>query len=98
MKDNSQEYPIYFFETDTSGEKTFEEFYTEKENYILNDFKSLGYINCDDINISFDKIKDDFNNIFDNPSSSKSDIINIIKKYIPTFEHIETGKNLDQKM
>ena len=69
-----------------------------KENYILNDFKSLGYINCEDVNISLDEIKDDFNNIFDNPSSSKSDIIKIIKKYIPTFEHIETGKNLDQKM
>jgi hypothetical protein len=27
-----------------------------------------------------------------------SDIVTIIKKYIQDFMHIETGKNLDQKM
>ena len=28
----------------------------------------------------------------------KSDIVTIIKKYVPDFMHIETGKHLDQKM
>ena len=28
--DKSSKYPIYFFKTDTSGEKTYEEFYTEE--------------------------------------------------------------------
>ena len=98
VKENTREYPIYFFETDTSGEKTFEEFYTDKENYELNNYKSLGYIKSDDIKVSFVKIEEDFNNIFDNPSATKADIIKIIKKYVPAFEHLETGKNLDQKM
>ena len=33
-----------------------------------------------------------------NANSSKLDIVNVIKKYVPDFMHIETGKHLDQKM
>lgn len=91
-------YPIYFFKTDTSGEKTYEEFYTEKENYQLDKFDSLGVVNSSDLTISFDDLKSDFDKIFNNSNSVKSDIINVIKKYVPDFMHIETGKNLDQKM
>ena len=31
LNENSKSYPVYFFETDTSGEKPYEEFFTEKE-------------------------------------------------------------------
>jgi len=91
-------YPIYFFKTDTSGEKTYEEFYTEKEDFEINKYDSLGFINSPEIEISFKNVKDDFNSVFNNPNSSKIDIVNIIKKYVPDFMHIETGKHLDQKM
>ena len=37
-------YPVYFFETDTSGEKPYEEFFTEKEMTDCNKFISLGII------------------------------------------------------
>ena len=40
----------------------------------------------------------DFERVFSNPNSKKSDIVTIIKKYVPDFMHIETGKHLDQKM
>ena len=98
IKKNSNEYPIYFFKTDTSGEKPFEEFYTNKENFILNKYHSLGYINTSDIKISINEIQKDFKSIFNNPRSVKVDLIKVIKKYITDFSHIETGKNLDQKM
>ena len=91
-------YPIYFFKTDTSGEKTFEEFFTENENYDINTYDSLGFINTPNIKISFEDVETDFENIFNNLNSQKSDIIRVIKKYVPDFEHIETGKHLDQKM
>ena len=91
-------YPVYFFKTDTSGEKTYEEFYTKKEDFEINKYDSLGYINSPEIEISFKNVKDEFNGVFNNPSSSKIDIINVIKKYVPDFLHIETGKHLDQKM
>jgi FlaA1/EpsC-like NDP-sugar epimerase len=98
FKISSEKYPIYFFESDTSGEKTYEEFYTEDEDYVLDRYNSLGYINSIDEMISFEKVTFDFNSIFSNPNCSKLDIISVIKKYVPGFVHIETGKNLDQKM
>jgi FlaA1/EpsC-like NDP-sugar epimerase len=91
-------YPIYFFKTDTSGEKTFEEFYTEDEDFEINTYDSLGFIKTSDIKISFEDVEADFESVFNNPNSQKSDIVTIIKKYVPDFMHIETGKHLDQKM
>ncbi len=98
FENNKLHYPIYFFRTDTSGEKTFEEFYSEDEDYELNKYDSLGFIKPQDVNISLKEVKSDFEEIFNRSSSDKIDIINIIKKYVPDFTHIETGKNLDQKM
>ena len=91
-------YPIYFFKTDTSGEKTYEEFFTEEEDYELNKYDSLGFINTTDIKILFEDVVADFDSVFNNPNSQKSDIVSVIKKYVPDFMHIETGKHLDQKM
>jgi FlaA1/EpsC-like NDP-sugar epimerase len=91
-------YPIYFFKTDTSGEKTFEEFFTEEEDYEINKYDSLGFINTPEIKISFGDVEVDFDDVFNNHNSEKSDIVAVIKKYVPDFMHIETGKHLDQKM
>ena len=91
-------YPIYFFKTDTSGEKTYEEFFTEEEDYEINKYDSLGFINTPDVKISFEDVETDFESVFSNSSSQKSDIVTVIKKYVPDFMHIETGKHLDQKM
>ena len=98
IKKNYKKYPIYFFKSDTSGEKTFEEFYTEDEDYNLDKYHSLGYIKTKKDNISFDEVLNDFDKVFSNLNSNKEDIIKVIKKYVPTFNHIETGKYLDQKM
>jgi len=95
---NPKKYPIYFFKTNTSGEKTFEEFFTEEEDYEINKYDSLGFINTPDVKISFEDVEGDFERVFNNPNSQKSDIVTIIKKYVPDFMHIETGKHLDQKM
>ena len=95
---NSKKYPIYFFKTDTSGEKTYEEFFTDDEDFKLNTYESLGYINSPNVKISFEQVKTDFTRVFNNPNSEKTDIVKIINKYVQDFMHIETGKHLDQKM
>jgi FlaA1/EpsC-like NDP-sugar epimerase len=95
---NPKKYPIYFFKTDTSGEKTYEEFFTEEEDYEVNEFDSLGYIKTSEVEISFEEVEADFENVFINPNSNKADIVKVINKYVPDFMHIETGKHLDQKM
>ena len=95
---NSSKYPIYFFKTYTSGEKTYEEFYTEDEDYDIITYDSLGFIKTPIIKLSFEELEADFESVFNNPKSDKLDIVNIIKKYVTDFMHIETGKHLDQKM
>ena len=78
--------------------KHIEEFYTEEEDYEINTYDSLGFINTPEIKISFEDVEADFDKVFNNSNSQKSDIVTIIKKYVPDFMHIETGKHLDQKM
>jgi len=98
FENNPKKYPIYFFKTDTSGEKAYEEFYTEEEDYDIKTYDSLGFINSPDVNISYEDLKFSFEEVFNNLNTNKSDIISVIKKYVPDFMHIETGKHLDQKM
>ena len=93
-----KKYPIYFFKTDTSGEKTYEEFYTEEEDYDTDKHETLGFINSPKVELSFKQVEKDFLDVFEKPNSTKLDIVNIIKKYVPDFMHVETGKHLDQKM
>ena len=93
-----KKYPIYFFKTDTSGEKTYEEFYTDEENYDTSKHKTLGFIKPLKVELCFEQVEKDFLDVFNKSNSTKLDIVNIIKKYVPDFNHVETGKNLDQKM
>ena len=60
---STKKYPIYFFKTDTSGEKKFEEFYTKDEDYDISTYNSLGFIDSAEIKISFKNVLVDFNHI-----------------------------------
>lgn len=96
----SSKYPIYFFGSDTSGEKTFEEFFTEKEELDNDSFINLGVIkNSKKRDVKeIDDIFDQLHKLFESNNVSKSAIVDILKVYLPNFEHIETGKGLDSKM
>jgi FlaA1/EpsC-like NDP-sugar epimerase len=93
-------YPVYYFKSDTTGEKSYEEFYTENEKLDLNKFNALGIIknsktpSLEEVNIQVEELKQ----AFAQKNSVKEDIVNLLKKYIPDFGHVETGKNLDSKM
>ena len=43
LSDNSS-YPVYFFKTDTSGEKLFEEFYTSEDKVNFDLYESIGVV------------------------------------------------------
>jgi FlaA1/EpsC-like NDP-sugar epimerase len=93
-------YPVYFFGSDTSGEKSFEEFYTEKEVLDLDSFIYLGVVkNSKKRSIGeIDEIFGQLRALFASDKVTKAAIVEILKQYLPNFEHIETGKSLDQKM
>jgi len=96
----SDPYPVYFFESDTSGEKLYEEFFTESDELDQETFKSLGVIkNAKKLpKAEIDATIIDLKALLDSRSCDKSSIISLLQKYIPDFQHTETGKTLDQKM
>jgi FlaA1/EpsC-like NDP-sugar epimerase len=100
LNSKSKSYPVYFFGSDTSGEKTFEEFYTESERLDLTTFVNLGVVkNSKKRSIKeIDEIFRQLSALFENAHVSKAGIVEVLKEYLPNFEHIETGKSLDQKM
>ena len=98
--DEYSPYPCYFFRTDTSGEKLYEEFYTNDDQINLNSFESIGVI-TNSKKPSYAEIYatlEELNALFDSAEYGKEDIINSINVLLPNFKHIETGKSLDQKM
>jgi len=99
MTDKSA-YPIYFFKTDTSGEKLYEEFYTSEDRVKFNLYDSIGVItNSQKSNHKkLESVINQLNELFTKNEYSKEDIISLMNNLIPNFKHIETGKSLDQKM
>ena len=59
--------------------KTYEEFYSEDEDYEINKYDSLGSIKTKEIKISFEDVETDFKYVFNNTNCQKSDIIRVIK-------------------
>lgn len=99
MPYGSAEYPVFYFKSDTTGEKAYEEFYVPGEKVSFDRFNALGVIEetarrpMRDVEVFFDKLEALFASDF-----TKEDIVIAIKEFIPNFEHEEKGKNLDQKM
>ena len=100
LNESSTSYPIYFFGSDTSGEKAYEEFFTKKEVLDNDSFINLGVVkNSKKRSIQeIDTIFDQLHTLFESKEISKAAIVDILKVYLPNFEHIETGKGLDSKM
>lgn len=100
MGEESDTYPVYYFSSDTTGEKGFEEFYIEGEELNMERFSSLGVIEnypCRRMS-EIDGFFERMNALFGEKDFCKADVVRLLKEFIPNFEHEEKGKNLDQKM
>ncbi|EGR1983665.1 TPA: NAD-dependent epimerase/dehydratase family protein [Vibrio parahaemolyticus] len=94
------QWPCLFTESDTTGEKDFEEFFTDNEVLDMERFENLGIIKNEP---SFDQ---DLLTLFeqsiaamkDKREWSKEQIVELFFTMIPDFGHKETGKYLDSKM
>ena len=100
MLEGSKIYPVVYFNSDTTGEKDYEEFYVSGEKLNMELFNSLGVIEevskrpLEEIDAFFVELEV----IFASPSFTKEEVVEAIRRFIPNFEHEEKGKNLDQKM
>ncbi len=95
-----KKWPCYFFNSDTTGEKDFEEFFTDREVLDVKRFINIGVI----------KNKPDFDQVRLQYFSStiaaikakrtweKTEIVDLFNYMIPDFAHKETGKYLDGRM
>lgn len=100
LRNGSKMYPVHFSKSDTSGEKAYEEFYTDAEKVDENRLKSLGIITDKEMpdKARIDRLFEKLNMLFAEETVSKDDVVSAMKEYLPNFEHIETGKSLDSKM
>jgi len=97
---SNNQWPCYFFKSDTTGEKDFEEFFTGNEDLDMQRFDTVGVIRNQP---DFDESKlDDFMNGIESlrleGTWSKDDIVKLYFGLLPEFAHKETGKYLDQRM
>jgi FlaA1/EpsC-like NDP-sugar epimerase len=95
-----KKWPCFFFKSDTTGEKDFEEFFTDQEILTMTRFESVGVIKNDP---AFDSallqhfIKT-IESIKSKPSWGKAELVDLFNEMIPAFAHKETGKYLDARM
>jgi hypothetical protein len=97
---DSKLWPCLFTSSDTTGEKDFEEFFTDAETLDMERFANLGVIK-NEVNFSEEKLNHFEHTIKaykQNLSWTKEDIVKEFYTMIPDFGHKETGKYLDGKM
>ena len=93
-------YPVHFSMSDTSGEKPFEEFYIEGESIDMDRFSALGVITDKALpdRKAIIELLNTLDSEFECENCNKAKIVDVLCRYLPSFHHIETGKNLDWKM
>ena len=96
----SKKWPCYFFHSDTTGEKDFEEFYTDNEKLDMKKFSSIGVIK-NDSKFNSEKLlyfQAKINEIKISKNWDRNDFVDLFHEMIPNFDHKETGKFLDDRM
>jgi UDP-N-acetylglucosamine 4,6-dehydratase len=95
-----KQWPCYFFKSDTTGEKDFEEFFTDKEDLDMDRFESIGVIRNRPLfdNEKLDSFINGLEEILAGPTWGKKEIVRLFINILPEFAHKETGKYLDQRM
>lgn len=98
--DASLGYPCEMFGSDTDGEKTFEEFYTDADVKDETTFVNLGVVKnakrrpVAEVEAIFAKLRE----VFDRAGATKEDVVAALGEYLPNFHHISKGKSLDERM
>lgn len=93
-------WPCLFTPSDTTGEKDFEEFFTDNEVLDMNRFQNLGIIKnkavfnekqIQHFTATIEKMKQD-------GFWTKDQLVKLFFEMIPDFDYVEKGKYLDAKM
>ena len=95
-----KKWPCLFTNSNTTGEKETEEFFTENEEVDMNMFINLGIIknNPENHNNALNDFENAINKLKSNMKWDKKSIINEFNKLIPNFKYYDKKKYLDGKM
>lgn len=95
IKPTNNRWPCYFFPSDTSGEKPYEEFVAAGEGLVESPFEELSLIGkrVEPQQTALEAILS-----VDPLSMDKNEVLRRVADIVPAFHHLETGKNLDQRM
>ena len=93
-------WPCLFSKSDTTGEKNYEEFFTDSEVLDLDVFTDLGIIKS---GLQYDEEKlnnflKSINRLKEIGIYTKKEILSLFQELLPEFQHEEKGKYLDSKM
>jgi FlaA1/EpsC-like NDP-sugar epimerase len=97
---HQRRWPCYFFRTDTTGEKDFEEFHTDDEDVEWERFHDVGVVRNE---VPWDPNRlEHFENTIAHLRAAgqwkKSDLVDLVHRTLGEFDHRETFKYLDERM
>ncbi len=100
---SNKRWPLYLFESNTTGEKMYEEFYTSDEYVDEKKFKDVGVISCKQLNsheqARLFKFEDAIRHIVESDWEwKKEDIVKIFIEALPELNYADHGRYLDEKM
>ena len=96
-----KQWPCLFTESDTTGEKDFEEFYTQDEVVQMDRFNGIGIIknNAKELNkIDLERLRKQYSKWISSGQFTKQDIANELIHHLPELNYQDKGKSLDEKM
>lgn len=96
----NKNWPIYLFESNTTGEKDVEQFYSDDDEIVKTRYSEIGALKNTKKNhaSNVSEFITNLTNIRERNSWSKSELVKEVNKCISEFEHFETGIYLDDKM
>ncbi len=94
------QYPVYFFASDTTGEKDFEEFYMDGETLDMEKFTSIGIVKkgADYDEEKLQMFTATIEKLRKTGSWTRGNLVDLFNEMLPEFHHKETGKFLDGRM
>lgn len=95
-----RQWPCYFSDSDTTGEKDFEEFFTKREVLDMERFDGIGVIKNGPVfdAVRLDRFVDRIAELKAAGCWTKRDLVELFQAMIPEFVHRETGRYLDSRM
>ncbi|AMV31856.1 UDP-N-acetyl-alpha-D-glucosamine C6 dehydratase [Pirellula sp. SH-Sr6A] len=95
-----KKWPVYFFPSDTTGEKDFEEFYTDTEEVDWDRYKEIGVVK-NELLVDAGLLREfetTLQRMRETHRWTKGELLEAFSKLLPNFAHKETGKTLDNRM